>query len=67
MRFNFIKSSLKTAVLATSILLLGASLAVAQSVSLTAVRQPTDHADGAPYPCGAILAPRWWSCPPAPA
>src|SRR6267143_2386152 len=50
MRFNFIKSSLKTAVLATSILLLGASLAVAQSVSLTAAPANLTTPDGTTVP-----------------
>ncbi len=62
MRFNFIKSSLKTAVLATSILLLGASLAVAQSVSLTAAPANLTTPDGATVPmwgytCTAVVAP----------
>src|SRR6267142_17712 len=62
MRFNFIKSSLKTAVLATSILLLGASLAVAQSVSLTAAPANLTTPDGATVPmwgytCTAVAAP----------
>src|SRR5882762_8374431 len=62
MRFNFLKSSLKTAVLATSILLLGASLAVAQSVSLTAAPANLTTPDGATVPmwgytCTAVVAP----------
>src|SRR6266403_391887 len=62
MRFNFLKSSLKTAVLATSILLLGASVAVAQSVSLTAAPTTLVTPDGASVPmwgytCGAFVAP----------
>src|SRR5882672_8187644 len=62
MRFNFIKSSLKTAVLATSILLLGASLAVAQSVTLTAAPANLTTPDGATVPmwgytCTAVAAP----------
>ena len=55
MRFNLLKSSLKTAVLATTILLLGASLAVAQ-VNLTASRTNTTLPDGK-------LVPMWgYSC-----
>ena len=62
MRFNFLKSSLKTAVLATTILLLGAGLAVAQSVSLTAAPTTLITPDGATvqmwgYTCGAVAAP----------
>src|SRR5882757_2307914 len=62
MRFNFLKSSLKTAVLATTILLLGAGLAVAQSVSLTAASTTLITPDGATvqmwgYTCGAVAAP----------
>src|SRR6266576_1642302 len=62
MRFNFLKSSLKTAVLATSILLLGASVAVAQSVSLTAAPTTLVTPGGATVPmwgytCTAVAAP----------
>ena len=62
MRFNFLKSSLKTAVLATTILLLGAGLAVAQSVSLTAAPTTLITPDGATVPmwgytCDAVTLP----------
>src|SRR6266576_990640 len=62
MRFNFFKSSLKTAVLATSFLLLGASLAVAQSVTLTAEPKTLVTPGGATVPmwgytCTAVAAP----------
>src|SRR5882762_7082001 len=63
MRFNLFKSSLKTAVLATTILLLGASLAVAQgSVSLTAAPTTLITPDGATVPmwgytCDAVTLP----------
>src|SRR2546429_9184681 len=62
MRFNYLKTSLKTAVLATTILLLGASLAVAQSVSLTAAPTTLVTPDGVSVPmwgytCGAVVAP----------
>src|SRR5882762_8974344 len=67
MRFNFLKSSLKTAVLATTILLLGAGLAVAQSVSLTAAPTTLITPDGATvqmcgYTCTAATAPATCTC-----
>jgi len=62
MRFNFLKTSLKTAILATTVLLLGASLAVAQSVTLTAAPANLITPDGATVPmwgytCTAVAAP----------
>jgi len=43
MRFNYLKATLKTAVLAVSVLLLGAGVAVAQ-VNLTGATSPSDRA-----------------------
>src|SRR6267154_6723683 len=61
MRFNHLKATLKTAVLAVSVLLLGAGVAVAQ-VNLTAAPTTTTLPDGTVvqmwgYSCGAVVAP----------
>src|SRR5467141_4862905 len=61
MRFNYLKATLKTAVLAVSVLLLGAGVAVAQ-VNLTAQPTSTTLPDGTVVPmwgysCGAAVAP----------
>src|ERR1700730_11725212 len=61
MRFNYLKTSLKTAVLITTVLLLGAGLAVAQQqVNLTAGPTSLVMPDGAVpmwgYTCGALPA-----------
>src|SRR5467141_5366339 len=61
MRFNYLKATLKTAVLAVSVLLLGAGVAVAQ-VNLTAQPTSTTLPDGTVvqmwgYSCGAAVAP----------
>src|SRR5437660_12558446 len=61
MRFNYLKATLKTAMLAVSVLLLGAGVAVAQ-VNLTAQPTSTTLPDGAVVPmwgysCGAAVAP----------
>jgi len=61
MRFNYLKATLKTAVLAVSVLLLGAGVAVAQ-VNLTAQPTTTTLPDGTVVPmwgysCGAVVAP----------
>src|SRR5712664_4985440 len=61
MRFNYLKATLKTAVLAVSVLLLGAGVAVAQ-VNLTAQPTTTMLPDGTVVPmwgysCGAAVAP----------
>src|SRR5450432_3067923 len=66
MRFNLFKSSLKTAVLATTILLLGASMAVAQ-VNLTAAPTALTAPDGATVPmwgysCGTAVAGSTATC-----
>ena len=67
MRFNSWKSSLKTAVLVTSIVLLGASVAVAQQVNLTAAPTTLTTPDGAivpmwGYSCGAAVAGSTVTC-----
>ena len=49
MRFNYLKTSLKTAVLATTVLLLGVGLAVGQ-VGLTAAPTTLVTPDGAAVP-----------------
>src|SRR5882757_3173958 len=51
MRFNHLKATLKTAVLAVSVLLLGAGVAVAQQqVNLTAAPTTTTMPDGTTVP-----------------
>jgi hypothetical protein len=50
MRCNYLKASLKTAVLAVTVLLLGASASFGQSVSLTAVATTTTLPDGTTVP-----------------
>jgi len=62
MRFNQLKSTLNTAVLAVTILLLGASTSFAQSVSLTAGSSAAVLPDGQSVPmwgysCTAAVAP----------
>src|SRR5438309_3958682 len=61
MRFNYLKATLKTAMLAVSVLLLGAGVAVAQG-NLTAQPTSTTLPDGTVVPmwgysCGAAVAP----------
>ena len=61
MRFNYLKTCLKTAVLLTAVLLLGAGLAVAQQqVNLTAAPTTVTLPDGSVVPmwgyfCGAVV------------
>jgi len=55
MRFNYLKATLKTAVLAVSVLLLGAGVAVAQ-VNLTAQPTSTTLPDGTVVPMWATVA-----------
>src|SRR5450631_1444036 len=68
MRFNDLKATLKTAVLAGSVLLLGASLAVAQQqVNLTAGPASLTLPDGAAVPmwgysCGAVVVGSTATC-----
>jgi hypothetical protein len=62
MRSNFVKATLKTSILAVIFLLLGVSVALAQSVSLTAAATNTTLPDGTVVPmwgysCGAVVAP----------
>jgi len=62
MRFNYLKTTLKTAVLAVSVLLLGVGVAIAQqTVNLTAAPTTTTMPDGTVVPmwgyaCGAAVA-----------
>src|SRR5882762_9686294 len=56
MRSNYLKATMKTAVLAVTILLLSVGIASAQSVALTANRQTTTLPDGQ-------IVPMWgWTC-----
>jgi len=50
MRFHHLKATLKTAVLVTTVLLLGAGISLAQSVSLTAAATTTTLPDGSVVP-----------------
>ena len=68
MRFNHLKATLKTAVAAVSILLLGAGLAVAQQpVNLTAAPTTLTLPDGSVVPmwgysCGAAITGSTAAC-----
>jgi hypothetical protein len=68
MRFNYLKTSLKTAVLATTVLLLGAGLALAQQqVGLTAGPTTLSTPDGATVPmwgyaCGTTVSGSTATC-----
>jgi len=70
MRFNHLKATLKTAVLAVSVLLLGAGVAVAQqTVNLTAGPATTTLPDGTAVPmwgysCGAAATGSTATCAP---
>src|SRR5215472_13315463 len=70
MRLNYLKTCLKTAVLLTTVLLLGAGLAVAQQqVSLTAAPTTTTLPDGTAVPmwgysCGTAVAGSTATCVP---
>src|SRR5256884_3938372 len=69
-RFNYLKATLKTAVLAVSVLLLGAGVAVAQQqVNLTAGPTTTTLPDGTVVPmwgysCGTALTCATATCLP---
>src|SRR6266576_6897547 len=68
MRFNYLKATLKTAVLAVSVLLLGAGVAVAQ-VNLTAQPTTTTLPDGTVvqmwgYSCGTAVTGATATCLP---
>ena len=62
MRFNCLKANMKAAVLLAAVLLLGAGITAAQSVSLTAGPATATLPDGSAVPmwgytCGAVVAP----------
>src|SRR5437879_3460874 len=67
MRFHQLKATLKTAVLVTTVLLLGAGISLAQSVSLTAAATTTTLPDGAVVPmwgysCSTTVLPANATC-----